>query len=188
MPRRRKKKRVAEEINSSSMADIAFLLLVFFLVATTVVNEKGIWFTLPKKPDKKAQEEEVDIKKRNVLKVILNSNNEILISGEDAQMSEIRQKVSSFVNNNGKNPDLSESPQDAIVSFRTDRGTDAQTYIKTLDAIQGAYNDLSAELLGMTTEQYLKLDRNEKEDFKLIDKAEKAFPRVISETKPSGEK
>jgi len=187
MPRRRRKKRVAEEINSSSMADIAFLLLVFFLVATTVVNEQGLWFTLPKKPPTDVEVEPVDTKTRNILKIILNSNNEILLGDEPTEIENVRQQVKDFVNNNGVNPKWSESPKDAIVSFRTDRGTDAETYIKTLDAITGAYNELSAELLGMSVAQYNKLDRTIAEDYELIDKAEKAFPRIISEAKPSGD-
>lgn len=184
MPRR--KKRATEEINSSSMADIAFLLLIFFLVTTTVLNEKGIWFTLPK-IEQDAVEEEQNTKTRNIFKIILNSNNELLVDGEDTQVEQIRAKVTGFLNNRGQKENWSESPQKAIISFRSDRGTTAAIYIQTLDGIIGAYNDLSAAYLGLTTDQFLALDRNLEEDYELISKAEKQFPRVISEAKPSGE-
>lgn len=184
MPRR--KKRATEEINSSSMADIAFLLLIFFLVTTTVLNEKGIWFTLPK-IEKDAEQEEQNTKTRNIFKIILNSNNELLVDGEDTEVGQVRQKVTRFIDNRGENENWSESPAKAIISFRTDRGTSAATYIATLDGILGAYNDLSAEFLGLTTDQFLKLDRNLEEDYLLISKAEKEYPRVLSEAKPSGE-
>ena len=169
------------------MADIAFLLLIFFLVTTTVLNEKGIWFTLPK-IDKNAVEEDLQIKERNILKIILNSNNKILMGSENVEVEEVKERVRSFVDNRGKDLNMSESPKKAVISFRSDRGTDAQTYIKTLDGILGAYNDLSAEFLDLSTSQFLKLDKNEESDYLLIKKAEKEYPRVISEAKPSGEK
>jgi len=188
MPRRRKKKRVAEEINSSSMADIAFLLLVFFLVATTVLNEKGIWFTLPKKKKKDSIEQEDDIKQRNLMTVILNSNNGILMKEEIIEKETLRDRAKAFINNKGIDPNLSENPGDAIIVYRADRGTDAQTYIYVLDALLGAYNDLRADFVGLSTEQYLALDGTIPEDRAIMKKAEKEYPNTFTESKPSGEK
>ena len=188
MPRRRKKKRATEEINSSSMADIAFLLLIFFLVTTTVLNEKGIWFTLPKKKDKDAVEQDDQIKKRNMLTVILNSNNKILMGAEEVQMNEVKDRAIAFIDNKGRDENLSQSPKDAIVTFRADRGTDAQTYIYVLDALLASYTELKSDHVGITAQQYLKLDKSIPEHEIMMKKAEKEYPFKFSEAKPSGEK
>lgn len=188
MPRRRKKKKATEEINSSSMADIAFLLLIFFLVTTTVLNEKGIWFTLPKKKDKDAIEQNENIKERNMLTVILNSNNKILMGADEVTVDQIREKATLFIDNRGSEESLSESPKDAIISFRTDRGTDAQTYIYVLDALLGSYTDLRSDFVGISPQQYLKLDKSVPEHEIMIKKAEKEYPFRLTEVKPSGSK
>ena len=185
---RRKKKRATEEINSSSMADIAFLLLIFFLVTTTVLNEKGVWFTLPKKAKADVEERDQLIKQRNILTVILNSNNKILIGDQIVETSQVKDKAIAFINNNGADANMSENPDEAMLVYRADRGTDAETYIKVLDGLLASYTDLRAEYLNITPAQYLKLDQNLPEDKVLIDKAEKQYPFKLSEAKPSGVK
>lgn len=187
MPRRRKK-RATEEINSSSMADIAFLLLIFFLVTTTVLNEKGIWFNLPKKEKNDVVEQDEPIKVRNVFNVILNSSNNILIGERQVQPNEVKDLAIEFIDNNGKDPKLSENPEVALINYRADRGTDAETYIRVLDGLLGAYTDLRAEYVGLTANEYLSLDETMPDDRVLIDKAEKMYPRKLNEDKPSGVK
>ena len=169
------------------MADIAFLLLIFFLVTTTVLNEKGIWFSLPKKPKKDNVEVQDEILERNMLKVILNSNSALMVNGSRMQREDVRQAAIEFIDNNGAKASLSENPKVAIISYRADRGTDAQTYIYVLDALLGAYTDLRAEFVDLTSDQYLKLDENVPADKALIKKAEKKYPYNLSEAKPSGE-
>lgn len=185
MPRRRKK-RATEEINSSSMADIAFLLLIFFLVTTTVLNEKGIWFTLPKKEKLDSVEQDEPIKERNIFKVILNSNNSVLVGEKQVEPKEVKELAIEFIGNKGTNPNLSESPDIALITYRADRGTDAQTYIRVLDGLLAAYTELRAEYLGMSPEEFLRLDETLPDDKVLIDKAEKEYPFKLSESKPSG--
>ena len=187
MPRRRKK-RATEEINSSSMADIAFLLLIFFLVTTTVLNEKGIWFTLPKKEKKDVVEQDELVKERNVFSVILNSNNNILIGEKQVEPNQVKDFAIEFIDNKGVKSNLSENPDVALISYRADRGTDAETYIRVLDGILAAYTELRAEYVGLTANEYLKLDETMPDDRVLIDKAEKQYPKNFSEAKPSGVK
>ena len=179
----RRIRREAEEINASSTADIAFLLLIFFLVTTTILNEKGLNFILPKKKEK--EEEIVKQKERNVFKVLLNSNDMLLVRDEPMEITELREEAKEFINNNGKNPNLSESPEKAIISFKTDRGTSFKTYMDVLDALKGAYNDLRAQHLNMTTEEYLKLDPSEMEDNVLMQHALEAYPPTLSEAEPN---
>ena len=68
-----KKTRKPAEVNAGSMADIAFLLLVFFLVTTTVEKDKGLLTKLPPW-DPEQEILDIDIKDRNLLKVLVNSN------------------------------------------------------------------------------------------------------------------
>ena len=66
------KKRKTPGINGSSSADIAFMLLIFFLITTSMDTDKGLARRLPPPvPKDQKKNEEMDIKKRNILVVIL---------------------------------------------------------------------------------------------------------------------
>ncbi len=90
MGKKKKTRRPTEEVNASSMADIAFLLLIFFLVTTTIVNEKGLRVAVPKPQDKDAEILDEPIASRNIFKVTVNSNNELLVSGKIMDVSRLR--------------------------------------------------------------------------------------------------
>ncbi|MEQ8928070.1 MAG: biopolymer transporter ExbD [Fulvivirga sp.] len=160
----RNKGRENPEINSSSMADIAFLLLIFFLVTTTIANDKGLLIPLPPDPD---QMEDIDIKipERNLFKIQINSADKMLVEGEPftADVKEIKQMIKDFVNNNGKDPESSDSPKKAIVSLKTDRGTTQDKFIEVLDNIQAAYYEMYADRAGVSTEQWRKIIDNLKD-------------------------
>ena len=64
------------------------------------------------------------------------------MDGEIAIMSEVREIVKEFVDNPNNSPDLSESPDDAVVSIKTDRQTPYNVYINMLDEVMGAYAEL----------------------------------------------
>ena len=136
----KKREREEAEIPDASMADIAFLLLIFFLVTTTIDVDTGIGLVLPPPPDESQQPP--PIKEKNLLKILVNSSGAILIEGEPSAIGEVKQKVMDFIDNNGVNPDLSDSPDKAIVSLKTDRQTPYSTYITMLDEVKGAYKDL----------------------------------------------
>ena len=179
----KKKVRTAAEVDSSSMADIAFLLLIFFLVTTTIVNEKGVKMVLPKK-----KEEDVEVKQqkeRNVFKVLVNSNDKLLVNDEPMEVYELREKTKKFLSNNGKDPNLSESPSKAIVSYKTDRGTSYKMYINVLDELKGAYHEVRSESLGISLKDYLYLDKTKKSDESLLKKAKDAYPMQLSEAEPT---
>jgi len=179
----RKGGRKAPEVNSGSMADIAFLLLVFFLVTTQILNDKGLILRLPPKPD-----EQIDVKflDSDVMKILINSNDDILIEGELVDNPRlIKGMVKEHVLNNGRNPELSQSPQKAVVSYKTDRGTSYETYLAVLDEIQAAYYEMYAERVGITTERYRNLDPKDPVDQELFDRAKKDFPMNISIAEPT---
>ncbi len=151
---KRKSKRLSAKVNSGSMADIAFLLLIFFLVTTTIINHQGLHLKLP--PDEKST---VPINERNLFKVQVNSKNKILIEGEDFKNYEIlRSQLKRFILNNGKDPYSSDNPEKAIVSLKVDRGTSYDIFISLLDALQGTYYEIYGERLGISSEEYRRLD------------------------------
>jgi biopolymer transport protein ExbD len=135
----KKRKRKDVEIEGSSMADIAFLLLVFFLVVTTIDVDTGIGLVLPPIPD---DVEPPPIRERNMLRILVNAQGMILLNDEPVSTNQVKERVVNFVDNPTNDPTLSESPDDAIVSIRTDRQTPYNVYIDMLDEVMGAYEDL----------------------------------------------
>jgi len=137
-----KKKRGREdaEIPMSSLADIAFLLLIFFLVVTTIDVDTGIGLILPPIPDENT--EPPPVKERNLLNILVNAQGMVLIDEEPASLNNVKDRIKEFVDNNGVDPDLSESPDDAIVSIKTQRQTPYNVYIDMLDEVMGAYAEL----------------------------------------------
>lgn len=136
---KKKRGRESAEINGSSLADIAFLLLIFFLVVTTIDVDTGIGLILPPIPD------DIDpppVRERNLMNILVNAQGMVLINEQPAAIGNVRDQVKQFIDNNGADPDLSESPDDAIVSIKTDRRTPYNVYIDMLDEVMGAYAEL----------------------------------------------
>jgi biopolymer transport protein ExbD len=75
----KKIERTEPAINGSSLADIAFLLLIFFLVTTTMDKDTAYLRKIPKKVEKKT---ETIVEKKNVYKIVINSNQ--LIQARDS--------------------------------------------------------------------------------------------------------
>ena len=180
------------EINSSSMADIAFLLLIFFLVTTQIADDKGLTLQLPPPPED-IEQVDVKIQERNIFKVLVNSADRLLVEGEPLEdVTRIKGMVKDHVLNYGKDPNMSDSPQDAVVSFKTDRGTSYKMYIAVLDAIQGAYYEMYAERVGITPEDWRNLDTTDPRDKEIYDKGrgklpngKLEFPMAISIAEPN---
>ena len=140
MPMLKKRSRTAGEIPSSGLADIAFLLLIFFLVTTTIDVDTGIVMQLP--PPLDSNVDPPPIRERNMLAVLVNAQGDILMEGEVATLPQIRETVKKHVTNNGVDPRFAESPERAIVSFKTDRDTKYNDYVNVLDELWMAYFEL----------------------------------------------
>lgn len=139
----KKRKRESAEINGSSMADIAFLLLIFFLVTTTINVDTGIGLVLP--PPLDPEVEPPPIKERNLMKILVNAEGLVLMDDQPSSLNEVKDKLVDFIKNPTSDPDLSESPQLAIVSIKTVRETPYRIYIDMLDEVMGAYRELRDE-------------------------------------------
>lgn len=202
----RNKDRGTPEVNSGSMADIAFLLLIFFLVTTTIANDKGIALQLPPPPE--PEQEIVEFKERNIFKILANSQDQLLVENEPytGSMSELKEQVKTFIINFGKptaetaeiynsfpasmkakvkrDPESSDHPGKAIVSFKANRGTSYELYISVLDALQSAYNDVYGERVGLTGQEFLNLDKTNPVEKRLYDKGRAGIPRALSIAEP----
>lgn len=135
---------MSNEINAGSMADIAFLLLIFFLVTTTIAEDKGILVKLPPWSD-----EEPDItklKERNVYSVLVNAQNQLLVREEPMRISNLRENAKEFISNPRRMENMAESPKNAIISLKNDRGTNYETYLAVYNELKGAYDELWDEL------------------------------------------
>jgi biopolymer transport protein ExbD len=183
MIRGKKSRRALVEINAGSMADVAFLLLIFFLVATTIVNDKRMKQVLPPYLDVPI---DVKIAEQNVFNIIVNNSNELLVENERLDLRQIRAKTKAFIVNNGRNPELSDSPTKAIVSIKGFRGTDFGYYAQVYNEIHAAYDELRADKLGLSMRDYLELmgtDSKEltPEQISAINKVKKLYPLQLSE-------
>ncbi len=144
MAKTKTRDRMNNEINAGSMADIAFLLLIFFLVTTTIAEDKGILVRLPPWSD-----EEPDItklKERNVYSVLVNANNQLLVREEPMRIAQLRENAKEFISNPRRLENMSESPKNAIISLKNDRGTNYETYLAVYNELKGAYDELWDEL------------------------------------------
>jgi biopolymer transport protein ExbD len=180
-------KRGSATINSSSMADIAFLLLIFFLVTTTIANDKGLTLQLPPNPED-IEQQDIKIPERNIFKILLNSSDKLLVENEPMDNPrEIRELVKEFVLNNGANPKLSDTPQKAIVSIKTNRGTSYEKFIEVYNEVQGAYYDMYADRAGVTNKRWREIasKTNDPDNKRIYSEAREGFPMQISIAEPN---
>jgi biopolymer transport protein ExbD len=137
---KRREDREEASIPTAGMADIAFLLLIFFLVTTTINVDTGIGMTLP--PKLKPEQKPPPVKERNLMKILVNAQGDVLVEEERASVAEIRDRVQKHVLNYGQNPDLADSPDDAVISIKTSAQTPYSKYIEVLDEVWMAYREI----------------------------------------------
>lgn len=184
-------RRAAPEINAGSMADIAFLLLIFFLVTTTMDTDIGITRILP--PPVKNKNENVDVKDRNVLKILINSHDLMLVNGKPGSVETLPQRVEDFMAlhpNDAKYPEIKEKyfPQlgkkiqmtKGIVSLKNDRGTSYEMYIKVQNALAKAFDEMKDQ----ASMQYFGVPYKDLVNQKKIDLINELVPIRVSEAEP----
>jgi biopolymer transport protein ExbD len=145
--------RSTPEIPNASMADIAFLLLTFFLVTTTISNDRGLQLLLPPPPD--PNQEQIKFQEHNLFTIQVNSSDALLVEGEPmTDVSGLKESIKKFILNRGADPHSSDSPEKAVVTYKTDRGTSHRRFVEILDIIQGSYYDIWAERAGVTNKRF----------------------------------
>ena len=136
-----KKRKMAEAtIPTSSMADIAFLLLLFFLVATVIDVDTGIGLTLPEYvPPDEIQNVKVD--KDRMAAILINEHGDVLLDGNPISIFQIKNNLKPRIISKIDLP----SNKKLIVSVKTDRKTNYNTYIQALDQVKQAYFEVRDE-------------------------------------------
>src|SRR5690554_7988718 len=77
-----KTNRKVPALNASSMADVSFLLLCYFLMVSSMDVDSGLARRLPPPPQNEQEQSSVDVQRRNLLVVLVNSKNEILVQDQ----------------------------------------------------------------------------------------------------------
>ena len=185
-------KRNAPEISTGSMADIAFLLLIFFLVTTTMDVDTGITRKLPP-PVEDINPDSITVNERNVLKVLVNKNDDLMVNDKRLDIRLLKNKVKDFM---AIHPDDENYPEKTvrfieelnreivatkgIISLKNDRGTSYEMYISVQNELARAFNEMkderSMDIYGMKYGQLV--------DKKKITVINKIVPVRISEAEP----
>ena len=203
----RSKGRGSQEVNAGSMADIAFLLLIFFLVTTTIASDKGILNILPPKQDPNVPPPDIKKNERNIFTVLINANNDLLVEGEYRRKAEgLDQDFKEFILNFGapdeeatalynslpasvqaqakRRADSSDDPGEAVISIKTNRGTSYEVFLEVFDLAKKAYFDIYAERVGLTSDEYRKLNGDDEATKAILDKSKGGIPMAISIAEP----
>lgn len=184
--------RKVPEINSSSTADIAFIILIFFLVTTSMDTDRGLARQLPAPPEKDQKLDDIIVKERNVLIVLLNAQDQLMAGGEYVRVSDLRKIAKDFIANPYNDEKLPEKKakdvpffgntmvtENHVISLQNDRGTTYQAYINVQNELVAAYNELRNELAQEKWQKdYEALDEEQKKAIRQI------YPQKISEAEP----
>lgn len=171
------------------MADIAFITLFFFLVTSSMDVDTGITRKLPPPVE---DDTEMDIKERNIFKVLVNSADMLLVEGKPGNLRTLKAETKEFFLNPTNSEDLPEKKMETIpllgqvwiskgvVSLKNDRGTSYDMYIKVQNELTRAFielrDDLSREKFGVKFSDLV--------DQAKIDAIQQAIPIAISEAEP----
>ena len=181
--------RKTPEINSSSQADIAFLLLCFFLMTTSMDVDYGITRRLP--PPVEENTDDVKVKERNVMNVMVNKSDKLLVNGRVADLSMLKDLAKDFMT---PHPGVESAPEvetkhfelvgdvqmsKGVISLQNDRGTSYAMYISVQNELARAFNELQEEMAVKKFNKHLnQLTEDESKAIK------EAVPVRISEAEP----
>jgi flagellar hook-basal body complex protein FliE len=201
-----KTSRKVPELNASSMADVSFLLLCFFLMVSSMDTDSGLARRLPPPPQTEEQTS-VDVQRRNLLVVLVNSKNETLVQNQQGThlylnemellgnggQTSLKDVVKEFVLNPQNSPALPELTEEDfgapigtvpvtaqhVVSIQNDATTSYKAYIAVQNEVVRAYNELREEgSRKYFNTSYEDLTEDQKKQINEL------FPQRISEAEP----
>jgi hypothetical protein len=153
--------------------------------------DTGIIRKLP--PPVEKNQDDVEVKDRNVLKILVNSHDQLLVDGERGDISTLKNKVKDFM---ALHPDNEQYPEvkpkfikelnkevmlsKGVISLKNDRGTSYGMYIKVQNELAKAFNEMkdekSLQMYGVKYKQLV--------DEKKVKVINKLVPVPISEAEP----
>ncbi|GAB1855573.1 biopolymer transporter ExbD [Flavobacteriaceae bacterium MHTCC 0001] len=173
------------EVNAGSMADIAFLLLIFFLVTAMIPKDTGFNRKLPEKCPE-GTDCTAPIPERNILKISINLNNEIMVNDAIVAISEVKNLAKDFIDNNADGScnhcngnsigTSSDNPSKAVISLKADRNSNYYKFIEVQDELTKAYFELRKNycetVLNKPIDKLTKIELQQVKD---------AYPFILSE-------
>lgn len=185
-------KKKVPSINGSSTADISFILLLFFLLTTSMGSDSGLARQLPPSVPPDQKDVAIDVNRRNMLRVLVNTRGQILANGEVVDLNTLREKVKEFVLNESDRADLAERSVETfplvgaqkvtknhVISLTNDVDTRYSDYIAVQNELTKAY----MEIRDMKCKQFFGVsleDATPAQQEVLVD----MYPQKISEANP----
>lgn len=185
-----RKKRKVPQMNATSSADIAFMLLIFFLVTTSMDTDRGLARRLP--PPATKDQEKIDINKRNLLNIMINSYGQVLCNGQQVDIRQLKDRAKEFIDNTYDDVHMPEKTEEdvpffgkymirnkGVISLQNDRMTNYQSYIDVQNELAKAYNELRDEISKKKFgKSFVELEEEQQEA------VIKIYPQKISEAEP----
>lgn len=179
-------------INGSSTADISFIMLLFFLLTTSMGSDSGLARQLPPSVPPDQQDVAIDVNRRNMLRVMVNTRGQILANSEEVDLDGLREKVKEFVLNENDRADLAERTVETfalvgaqkvtknhVISLTNDVDTKYSDYISVQNELTKAYMEvrdmMCKRLFGVPLE-----DASMAQQEVIVD----MYPQKISEANP----
>ncbi len=95
--------------------------------------------------------------------------------------------MKNYIDANLRSDDSSEGPSKAVVSLKTDRGSSYEVFIAVMDELNAAYYRIYGERVGLTAEEYRKLNKNDPRQRRLYQLGKQGINKGISLAEPSGQ-
>lgn len=165
------------------------IITPYLLVIISSDVEYGITRRLP--PPVEQNDEDVKVKERNVMIVMVNKNDKLLVNGRVSDLSTLKDEVKFFMT---PRPDDETAPEvetkhfdlvgdvlmsKGVISLQNDRGTSYAMYISVQNELASAFNELQEEMALKKFQKHL--DQLTEDELKAI---REAVPVRVSEAEP----
>ena len=141
---------------------------------------------LPPLPDENNQPQESQMLKNNILVIEIGANKDVVLIETGAQESgqgfpleitKLKTFIKDFVDNNGRDLNLSEKPEKAVIYIKSAAKAHWETFIATQDTISAAYKEMrNVASINKFGKEYDDLNELENKEIKKI------YPLKLTET------
>ena len=91
-----------------------------------------------------------------------------------------------YIRNNLSDSQSSDGPSEAVVSIKSDRGSGYDVFIQVLDEVNAAYYRIYGERVGLSSEEYRKLNRQDPRQRMIYEEGKRGISKSISLAEPTG--